>query len=120
MIDLSKYEVWFATGSQHLYGPEALNEVADHANKIAVGLNESGQLPVKVVCKPVLTTREQIANLADEANATPNCIGLVFWMHTFSPAKMWIGGLTRLKKPFAHLHTHSTRHSLVRRSTWIS
>lgn len=103
MIDLKQLEVWFVTGSQHLYGPETLKQVAEDSQVIAAALSE--KLPVAVVFKPVLTTPDAIHTLCLEANSAPNCIGLITWMHTFSPAKMWIAGLTALKKPFVHLHT---------------
>ena len=103
MINLRQLEVWFITGSQHLYGPETLKQVAEDSKEIAALLSE--KLAVKVVFKPVLTTPDAIHTLCLDANSAPNCIGLITWMHTFSPAKMWIGGLTTLKKPFAHLHT---------------
>jgi L-arabinose isomerase len=103
MIDLKGYEVWFVTGSQHLYGPETLKQVAEDSKTIATSLSE--KLPVMVVFKPILTTPEAIHALCLEANSAPNCVGLITWMHTFSPAKMWIAGLTALKKPFVHLHT---------------
>jgi L-arabinose isomerase len=109
MIDLKEYEVWFVTGSQSLYGPKTLAKVADHSREIAVALNTAAQIPVKVVFKPVLTTPEAIRELCLEANSTGNCIGLITWMHTFSPAKMWIAGLSLLKKPFLHLHTQYNR-----------
>ncbi len=105
MIDLKQYEVWFVTGSQHLYGPKTLEIVAQHSREIAAALGASAHIPVKVVFKPVLTTPEDIHTLCLGANSTKNCIGLITWMHTFSPAKMWIAGLTTLKKPFLHLHT---------------
>jgi L-arabinose isomerase len=105
MIDLKQYEVWFITGSQHLYGPKTLEQVAEHSKEIAAALGASKHMPVKVVFKPVLTTPDAIRDLCLEANSSKNCIGLIAWMHTFSPAKMWISGLTLLKKPFAHLHT---------------
>ncbi|HEU5011825.1 MAG TPA: L-arabinose isomerase [Roseiflexaceae bacterium] len=109
MIDLSQYEVWFVTGSQHLYGPETLEQVAEHSRAITQGLDESASIPVKVVFKPVVKTPDEIYQLALEANAAQSCIGLVTWMHTFSPAKMWIAGLRVLQKPFAHLHTQFNR-----------
>jgi L-arabinose isomerase len=109
MIDLKGYEVWFVTGSQHLYGPKTLEQVAEHSREIAASLDASAQIPVEVVFKPVLTTPEAIRELCLEANSTKNCIGLVAWMHTFSPAKMWIAGLSLLKKPFLHLHTQYNR-----------
>ena len=105
MIDLKQNEVWFVTGSQHLYGPKTLEQVAEHSREIAAALDASKHIPVKVVFKPVLTTPDAIRELCLEANSSKNCIGLITWMHTFSPAKMWIAGLTLLKKPFAHLHT---------------
>jgi len=109
MIDLKGYEVWFVTGSQHLYGPRTLEEVAEHSKEIAAALGASAHVPVKVVFKPVLTTPEVIRELCLEANSTKACVGLVTWMHTFSPAKMWIAGLSLLKKPFLHLHTQYGR-----------
>ena len=109
MIDLKQYEVWFVTGSQHLYGPKTLETVAEHSREIAVALCASTHIPVKVVFKPVLTTPDAIRELCLEANSAKNCIGLITWMHTFSPAKMWIAGLCLLKKPFAHLHTQYSR-----------
>ena len=109
MIDLRKNEVWFVTGSQHLYGPETLQQVADHSRAIARELDQSKNIPVKVVFKPVLTTPDAIYQLCLDANAAPNCIGIITWMHTFSPAKMWIAGLSVLQKPFLHLHTQFNR-----------
>jgi L-arabinose isomerase len=109
MIDLKQYEVWFVTGSQHLYGPKTLETVADHSREIAAALGASKHFPAQVVFKPVLTTPDAIRELCLEANSAKNCIGLITWMHTFSPAKMWIAGLTLLKKPFAHLHTQYNR-----------
>ncbi len=109
MIDLKQFDVWFVTGSQHLYGPETIEKVAQHSQEIATVLSHSAHLPVNVVYKPVLTTPEAIRQLCLEANADKNCVGLITWMHTFSPAKMWIGGLTALQKPFAHLHTQYNR-----------
>ncbi|HET8655092.1 MAG TPA: L-arabinose isomerase, partial [Longimicrobiaceae bacterium] len=102
-------EVWFVTGSQHLYGPETLQQVSAHAREIAGGLDASERMPVRVVFKPIVTTPEEIRALCLEANATAGCAGLILWMHTFSPAKMWIGGLTALQKPFVHLHTQFNR-----------
>lgn len=109
MIDLKQFDVWFVTGSQHLYGPETIEQVAEHSQEIARALSHSAPIPVNVVFKPVLTTPEAIRQLCLEANADKNCVGLITWMHTFSPAKMWIGGLTALQKPFAHLHTQYNR-----------
>lgn len=98
-------EAWFVAGSQQLYGLEALEQVATHGARIAQALDEAPQLPVKVVFKPIVTTPEEIYNVCQSANSAPNCIGLIFWMHTFSPAKMWIAGLQALQKPFVQLHT---------------
>lgn len=109
MIDLKQYEVWFVTGSQHLYGPKTLETVAQHSQEVAKALGSSKHIPVKVIFKPVLTTPDDIRSLCLEANSTKNCIGLITWMHTFSPAKMWISGLSLLKKPFLHLHTQYNR-----------
>src|SRR6186997_531876 len=109
MIDLKGTEVWFVTGSQHLYGPKTLETVAEHSREITAALEVSSSIPVNVVFKPVLTTPEAIRELCMEANSAKNCIGLITWMHTFSPAKMWIAGLTLLKKPFLHLHTQYNR-----------
>lgn len=105
MIDLAKFEVWFLTGSQHLYGPETLEQVAQHSQAIVQALNGVGTIPVQIVFKPVLTTSEEIHNICLEANAAANCVGVVAWMHTFSPSRNWIAGLSALKKPLAHLHT---------------
>ena len=109
MINLKQYELWFVTGSQHLYGPETIEKVAEHSREIAGGLGASAHMPVSVVYKPVLTTPETIRELCLEANSAGNCIGLITWMHTFSPAKMWIAGLSLLRKPFLHLHTQYNR-----------
>src|SRR5262245_27234985 len=109
MMDLKQYEVWFVTGSQYLYGPQTLEKVAAHSREIAAALHACKHIPLQVVFKPVLTTPEQIRNLCLEANAANDCVGLITWMHTFSPAKMWIAGLHLLKKPFLHLHTQYNR-----------
>jgi L-arabinose isomerase len=109
MIDLKKLEVWFITGSQFLYGDETLKQVGAHAQQIVKELSGSPLLPVTLVFKPVLKTPEEIYQLCQAANTADNCIGLVAWMHTFSPAKMWIGGLKILHKPLLHLHTQFNR-----------
>ncbi|MBP8303447.1 MAG: L-arabinose isomerase [Phycisphaerae bacterium] len=109
MANLRKLEVWFVTGSQHLYGPEALKQVAENAKTIAQALSKSDRVPVKVVFKPVMTRPEDITGLMIEANTAKNCIGLITWMHTFSPSKMWIAGFSALRKPFVHLHTQFNR-----------
>ncbi len=108
-IDLKQFDVWFVTGSQPLYGPETIEKVAEHSQEIANGLLHAENIPVNIVFKPVLTTPEAIRGLCLEANSTPNCVGLILWMHTFSPAKMWISGLASLQKPFVHLHTQYNR-----------
>ncbi|HEV7183519.1 MAG TPA: L-arabinose isomerase [Leifsonia sp.] len=104
---LEPYEVWFLTGSQHLYGPETLAQVADQSRAIADQLGASADVPVRVVWKPVLTDSDAIRRIALEANADDSVIGLIAWMHTFSPAKMWIGGLQALQKPLLHFHTQA-------------
>ena len=108
-IDLFKYEIWFITGSQHLYGHETLKQVDKNSSQIVDYFNKSGKLACKVVFKPVVKTPDEIYKICIEANAAENCVGLIMWMHTFSPAKMWIAGLNVLKKPFAHLHTQFNR-----------
>ncbi|MBI5471020.1 MAG: L-arabinose isomerase [Ignavibacteriae bacterium] len=109
MIDLKQYEIWFLTGSQHLYGPDTLRSVAEHSELIVKELAQSEQIPVRVVFKPVLTTPDAIFTVCLEANNTHSCVGVVAWMHTFSPAKMWIGGLKALNKPLLDLHTQFGR-----------
>lgn len=109
MQKLQDLEVWFVTGSQHLYGAEALTRVAENSQKIVSSLNTESSIPFRIVFKPVLTTSDQIRALCREANNRENCIGLILWMHTFSPAKMWIAGLGSLTKPFLHLHTQFNR-----------
>jgi L-arabinose isomerase len=109
MINLKSLEVWFVTGSQFLYGEETLKQVATHSQQIAKELNASTKIPTTVVFKPVLKTPEEIYQLCQDANTAKNCIGIVAWMHTFSPAKMWIGGLKILQKPLLHLHTQFNR-----------
>jgi L-arabinose isomerase len=109
MTALDRYEAWFVTGSQHLYGDRVLDEVERHAAAIVAALTDASGMPVRIVQKPVLTTPEAIRQLSLAANAAEDCIGLIAWMHTFSPAKMWIGGLQALQKPLAHLHTQFNR-----------
>jgi L-arabinose isomerase len=109
MDKLKSKEVWFVTGSQHLYGPKTLKQVADDSSKIAAALDKSLKISQKVVFKPVLTTPDSIFELCSAANNNKNCIGLITWMHTFSPAKMWIKGLSVLTKPFLHFHTQLNR-----------
>lgn len=102
-------EIWFVTGSQHLYGAEALKQVGTNSKAIAKALGAAKAIPAKVVFKDVLTTSDAIEKLCLEANASTKCIGIIAWMHTFSPAKMWIAGLAVLKKPLLHLHTQFNR-----------
>jgi L-arabinose isomerase len=109
MKKFASLEVWFATGSQDLYGEKTLQQVDKDSMEIAQGLNNCEQIPVKVVFKPVLISAESIVRLCTEANSNPNCVGLITWMHTFSPAKMWIAGLRILNKPLLHLHTQFNR-----------
>ena len=108
-INLKQYEVWFVTGSQHLYGPETLKAVAKHSQEIAKTLGASSAIPVKVVFKPVMVSPDAITELCQSANNAAKCIGLITWCHTFSPSKMWINGLKQLRKPVAHLHTQYNR-----------
>ena len=106
---LSNPEIWFVTGSQHLYGPATLQQVGADAQAIVAGFTAAPRLPLKVVHQPTLKTPEEIRALCLAANQAPNCAGLILWMHTFSPSKMWIGGLNALRKPFVHLHTQFNR-----------
>ena len=109
MDNLKSLELWFVTGSQHLYGDETLKQVAQHSQQIARSLNDAQQVPVTVVFKPTVKSTEEIYAICSEANTAKSCIGIIAWMHTFSPAKMWIGGLKILQKPLLHLHTQFNR-----------
>src|SRR3984885_12551303 len=109
MTDLTSLEIWFITGSQHLYGPGVLRQVASNSQVIATSLSADTLVLAKIVCKQVVATPEQICSICREANSAERCIGLILWMHTFSPAKMWIAGLSLLAKPFLHLHTQFNR-----------
>jgi L-arabinose isomerase len=109
MQNIHDKSLWFLTGSQHLYGKETLEKVASNAREIAAALNDGIKPLVRVVYKPVLTTSEDILEICLEANNDPSCVGMVCWMHTFSPSQMWIGGLKALQKPFVHLHTQHNR-----------
>lgn len=109
MKSLQPLEVWFVTGSQHLYGEETLKQVAQHSQEIASSLDNTDSIPVKVVFKPTVKSTEEVYALCAEANNAKNCIGIITWMHTFSPAKMWITGLKILHKPLLHLHTQFNR-----------
>ena len=102
---MKRKEIWFITGSQHLYGDETLKMVAEHAVQVANGLNASREIVIDIVYKNIVTTPDQITSLCLAANNDPACIGVITWMHTFSPAKMWIRGLQQLRKPLCHLHT---------------
>ena len=105
--DLGTREVWFLTGSQELYGEQTLRQVAEQSRGIADEL--AGALPVRLVWKPVVTSPEAIRRVCLDATADDDCIGVIAWMHTFSPAKMWIAGLDALRKPLLHLHTQANR-----------
>jgi L-arabinose isomerase len=102
-------EIWFLTGSQSLYGDEVLGQVAANSGVIAAALDASDQIPVSIVPQPVVTSSEGIEQACRQASSNPACIGVIAWMHTFSPAKMWISGLTVLDKPLLHLHTQFNR-----------
>lgn len=105
MLEIKKYQFWFCTGSQDLYGDECLAHVAEHSAQIVAGLNASGELPFEVVLKPTLITNELIRKTFNDANNDPQCAGVIVWMHTFSPAKSWILGLREYRKPLCHLAT---------------
>ena len=109
MKTLDRSEVWLITGSQHLYGDAVLGQVAEQSRQVATGLAAASAIPVSVVHKPPVTSPESIRDLLLEANASDRCVGVIVWMHTFSPAKMWIAGLRALQKPFLHLHTQFNR-----------
>jgi L-arabinose isomerase len=107
--DLKRLEAWFVTGSQHLYGDAAIRQVGENARQIAICLDTAPDVPIRVVPKPVVTTPDEIAAVLRDADASPECVGVIAWMHTFSPAKMWIAGLNTLRKPLVHLHTQFNR-----------
>ena len=102
-------ELWFLTGSQSLYGDDTLRQVADQAGEVIGALSSSELIPVRIVDKGVLTTSDAIRRVCLDASADDRCIGVIAWMHTFSPAKMWIAGLQALGKPLLHLHTQANR-----------
>jgi L-arabinose isomerase len=106
---LDSFEVWFVTGSQGLYGDDVLRQVADNSSAIVAGLDAAEAIPVRIVAKPVVSGPEAIEEVCRQANSDPRCVGVIAWMHTFSPAKMWISGLTALDKPLLHLHTQFNR-----------
>jgi L-arabinose isomerase len=101
--------VWFLTGSQHLYGPQVLEQVDEHSRQIVRALDASAAIPVSVVHRQALTDPDSIRRVLSEAGADEQCVGVIAWMHTFSPARMWIRGLTSLRKPLLHLHTQFDR-----------
>jgi L-arabinose isomerase len=109
MKPLGEYEVWLVTGSQEMYGDETLRQVAANSKRIAAELDSSPVLPVRVVHRPVVTSSESIATTCRDANASDSCVGVILWMHTFSPARMWIAGLQAIRKPLLHLHTQFNR-----------
>ena len=98
-------EVWFVTGAQLLYGGKAVEQVDEHSKAMVAGLNESGNLPIKVVYKGTANSSKEVVDIFSKANNDGHCVGVITWMHTFSPAKMWIHGLQILHKPLLHLHT---------------
>jgi L-arabinose isomerase len=102
-------QIWFLTGSQTLYGPDVLAQVAEQSQAVVAALEASGVLPATLVWKPVLAGADAIRAACVDASGDDNCIGVVAWMHTFSPAKAWIGGLSALTKPLLHLHTQAAR-----------
>ena len=109
MSNMKKYEFWFITGSQDLYGPETLKKVEEHSQTIVEGLNASDLIPCSIVYKPIVTTPDEITSIMTEANYDKNCAGVITWMHTFSPSKMWINGFALLNKPYCHFHTQYNR-----------
>ncbi len=109
MVEARKLEFWFITGSQHLYGQETLRQVDEHSKEIASFIDQQQSMPYRIIFKPVVTTSDEIRTICMDANSDTNCTGLITWMHTFSPAKMWISGLTILNKPLLHLHTQFNR-----------
>lgn len=109
MKDIASYQFWFVVGSQFLYGPETLKQVAENAQVIVDGLNKSGNLPCPVVCKDTMKTADEITKVVKEANYDDNCAGIITFCHTFSPSKMWINGLSLLQKPYLHFHTQFNR-----------
>ncbi len=98
-------EVWLITGSQDLYGPGVLAQVAENSQTIASSLTASEAISIKIVAQDTVKSPGDILAVCQAANSAPNCVGVILWMHTFSPAKMWIAGLKALNKPYMHLHT---------------
>jgi len=109
MKALGQFEVWLLAGSQEMYGRSVLEAVEKHAREVAAGLDADDAVPVRVVYREVATTPDSIRRVVREANVTDTCLGVIAWMHTFSPAKMWIAGLVALQKPLLHLHTQFNR-----------
>lgn len=109
MNAMNQYSFWFVVGSQDLYGEDTLKQVAEHAGIMVDGLNKSGILPCRIELKPVAITPEDIFSIMTDASNTSSCAGVIAWMHTFSPSKMWIHGLSALRKPYCHLHTQFGR-----------
>ncbi|MCX7715609.1 MAG: L-arabinose isomerase [Clostridia bacterium] len=109
MLSIKNYEFWFVTGSQHLYGPKTLAQVEKDSMAIVEGLNKSGKMPCKIVFKPVVKTPAEISKIFKDAAYDDMCAGIIAWMHTFSPSKMWINGLKDFKKPYLHFHTQFNR-----------
>ena len=109
MNELKKYAVWLVAGSQDLYGDEMLRAVDAHTREMVEWWNEDPLIPCQVVWKPVVRNPEEIGRILAEADSVEECVGVIAWMHTFSPAKMWIGGLQRLRKPLLHLNTQYGR-----------
>lgn len=109
MVSIRPLVFWFIVGSQHLYGEGAIEQVREHARQMVAGLSAEGNLPYELKLKDVVTTADEISNICLRANTDAQCGGVIAWMHTFSPAKMWIAGLARLQKPLLHLNTQFNR-----------
>src|SRR5690554_2317037 len=108
-MDLKKFEFWFVTGSQHLYGEDVLAQVAEHSKAMTDWMDAQDALPGRLVNKGVVATPDQITDVMIAASQDKNCAGVITWMHTFSPSKMWINGLSRLTKPLLHINTQFNR-----------
>src|SRR5574344_542164 len=109
MKTFKNFEVWFVTGAQLLYGGDAVVQVDNHSKEMVNGMNESGRLPIKVVYKGTANSSKEVTDIMSAANDDKKCVGVITWMHTFSPAKMWIHGLQILRKPLLHLHTQDNQ-----------
>ena len=99
------FEIWWVTGAQLLYGGDAVVAVDGHSKEMVAGLNDSGIIPIKVVYKGTANSSKEVEDVMKAANNDAKCVGIITWMHTFSPAKMWIKGLQALQKPLLHFHT---------------